>query len=61
LIISEDGGWANEDTFAERGWLIDQGIVLNFAVISEGDTATDISAAANDAIFTEDHAIADLG
>jgi hypothetical protein len=53
LIICEHCGWSYKHPIFDNGWFVDKGIILNFAVLAEGDTGAYISPTTYYATFSE--------
>ena len=60
LVVCQNDGRADENAIGQHRWLVDKGIVLHFALVTDTDPGTDVGAAADDAILADDSILADL-
>jgi hypothetical protein len=61
LVICQYNSGPNKDSVFENGWFIHKGIVLNLAVVTQGDSGADVSPSTYDATLSEDRIFSDLG
>jgi hypothetical protein len=53
VIVRENNCGTYENTVAEFGWLVDQRIILNLAIVTKVHTGADVGPATNDAVATD--------
>jgi hypothetical protein len=61
LVICQYNSGPNKDSVFENGRFIHKGIVLNLAILAEGDSGADVRPSTYDATFSEDRIFSDLG
>jgi hypothetical protein len=61
LVICQHYSGPNEDSVFKNGGFINKGVVLNLAVVTQGDTGTDVRPSTYDATLSENCIFSDLG
>jgi hypothetical protein len=61
LVICQHYSGPNEDSVFKNGGFIHKGIVLNLAILAEGDSGADVRPSTYDATLSEDRIFSDLG
>jgi hypothetical protein len=60
-IVGQTGSRPDEDLVSQSGGLVDQGVVLDLAVVTDGHACVDVGTSPDDASATEPSAFPYLG